>query len=109
MLKKFIHFQLLQKHMGITIEKTGTIELKHLSDTKTTDVYRVQFTGEDAPPNTKAYEQHANGMTIGCPSCKENTFAFFRDGDYHCLICSYSDSFTETDITQGYVKYKTEA
>lgn len=90
--------------MGRTIEKIGTIEFERLSDTRTTDKYKIEFTGDDAPEPNEQYERCVNGRKIGCPDCKENTFAFFRGDEYHCSICLYSNDLSDDDIVRGILK-----
>lgn len=73
--------------MTVEITQVDTVELERAGDNVQTDVYEVVFTGDDAADHEDETTKRVNGMQIGCPSCKENAFAFFSDDTYTCSIC----------------------
>lgn len=91
--------------MGVSIEKIGKVELERTGENKMTDKYHVRFTGSDAPDHTDEHERDVNGRKIGCPNCKQNAFAFFRNGEYRCAIClNHARELKDKHIRNGYFK-----
>lgn len=91
--------------MAIEIEKEKTVELERKGENVQTDVYKVKYTEGDAPDGKQVEEKLTNGMTIGCPKCNLNTFAFFKDDEYTCAIClEHSSEITDNSINRGFLK-----